>query len=130
MVLVLSIKQVPAFLSFSCGIVIAGIWAVLFQGVAVSDIFNYAMTGYVANTGIASLDGLLSRGGVLLFLKAAAQHIGDLGDGDEGGGVDLRYQSLHSANLEAVYYEVNDGLVGTGVVAFGADVGDAAAEGI
>lgn len=66
----------------------------------------------------------------MLFLHAAAQYVGDLGDGDEGVGVDLRHKGLHSADLKAVHHEVDDGLVGTGVVAFGADVGDAAAEGL
>lgn len=63
-VLVLSVRQVPAFIAFTAGIIIAGIWAVAFQGVSVADIFGYAMNGYVSSTGVESLDGLLSRGGV------------------------------------------------------------------
>ena len=68
-VLALSIKQVPAFLSFAIGIGVAGVWAVLFQNVSVIDVFNYGMNGYVANTGVENLDGLLSRGGMSSMME-------------------------------------------------------------
>jgi len=59
-----------------------------------------------------------------------AQQIGDLGDGHEGVGVNGGDDLLHAGNLEAVYHEVDDGLVLAGVKALGADVGDAPAEGL
>lgn len=69
LVLLLSMKQVPAFVTFSIGLIISGIWAWLFQGVQIADSFGYAMNGYVAETGIESLDGLLSRGGISGMLE-------------------------------------------------------------
>lgn len=63
-VLALSIKRVPAFLTFGAGILSGGIWAILFQGESLSAIFGYIMSGYSASTGHETLDGLLSRGGM------------------------------------------------------------------
>lgn len=69
LVLVLSVKQVPAFLSFSIGIVTAIVCAMLFQGLSLNEVLGYAMNGYVATTGVESLDGLLSRGGISSMME-------------------------------------------------------------
>lgn len=63
-VLALSIKQIPAFITFSIGIVVSAIWAILFQGVGVMDAFSITMNGFVSDTGVTVLDNLLSRGGI------------------------------------------------------------------
>ena len=63
-VLALSVKRVPAFLTFAIGIAVGGVWAMVFQGVNILDVFGYGMSGFVSNTGIESLDSLLSRGGM------------------------------------------------------------------
>ncbi len=68
-VLVLSVKQAPAFIAFTSGIFCAGVFAVLFQGVSVAQVFDYAMNGFVCKTGVESLDGLLSRGGISSMLE-------------------------------------------------------------
>lgn len=68
-------------------------------------------------------------GGVSLFLHAPAQYVGDLGNGQEGVGVQLCDDGLQAADLKTVHHEIDDGPVGAGIVAFGADVGDAPAEG-
>lgn len=63
-VLALSIMKVPAFLTFGAGMLSGGLFAILFQGETLSSIFGYIMSGYSASTGVDTLDGLLSRGGM------------------------------------------------------------------
>lgn len=63
LVLAMSLKKVPAIPTFAIGIVFSMAWAVIFQEVSFNEICNIALNGYNANTGVSSLDGLLSRGG-------------------------------------------------------------------
>lgn len=68
-ILGLSIKQVPAFITFSVSILVAAVCAVLFQSCSIMSVFDYTMYGYVSSTGVESLDGLLSRGGISSMLE-------------------------------------------------------------
>ena len=80
LLVVLAMKKVPATLAITSSALLAGIMAVLFQGPAVARFVNDSTlpapvaglkaiwsamaTGFSANTGIAELDQLLSRGGM------------------------------------------------------------------
>ena len=65
LVLVLSMKKVPALIVFSISIVVSIIWAMLFQGAGFNEIIEVAVNGFTSNTGIESLDNLLTRGGAM-----------------------------------------------------------------
>ncbi len=64
-VVVMSMKKCPGFLTFTCGILSGIVLAVIFQGKTLNAVLDYAVNGYVCESGVASLDGLLSRGGAL-----------------------------------------------------------------
>lgn len=64
-VLIMSAKKCPGFLTFTCGILTGILLAVLFQGQSLNQVLNYAVNGYVCESGLESLDSLLSRGGAL-----------------------------------------------------------------
>ena len=64
LVLVLSVLRVPAFVTFGAGIAAGGVWAMLFQHESFSAVMGYILNGFTSATGNASLDGLLSRGGM------------------------------------------------------------------
>lgn len=64
-VVVMSMKKCAGFLTFTCGILAGIVLAVLFQGDSIQEVLNYAVNGYVCNSGMESLDSLLSRGGAL-----------------------------------------------------------------
>ncbi|MBA7580654.1 Malate-2H(+)/Na(+)-lactate antiporter [subsurface metagenome] len=64
-ILILSAKRVPGIAVFIMGIVVSIIWAPLFQDTTLKETLNVAINGYVSNTGVESIDGLLSRGGIL-----------------------------------------------------------------
>ncbi|UCC83993.1 MAG: Na+/H+ antiporter NhaC, partial [Gemmatimonadota bacterium] len=63
------IKPLPALLG---GTVLGGIFAVATQGASLADSIAAAHSGYVSNTGIASVDDLLSRGGLLSMMETVA----------------------------------------------------------
>ncbi len=65
LVIILSVKKVPATASFGIGIVFSVIWGMIFQGESLNDMFNYAINGYVSQTGVEGVDSLLSRGGAV-----------------------------------------------------------------
>ena len=65
LVIVLSVKRLPTIGAFGIGIVFSIIWAMIFQGASFNEILNVAVNGFQSNTGVASVDDLLSRGGAL-----------------------------------------------------------------
>lgn len=65
LVIVLSIKRMPAHAVFGIGIIFSAVWAVIFQGVGLNEIFSALINGYTANTSVESLNSLLSRGGTI-----------------------------------------------------------------
>lgn len=64
-VIAMSMKKCPGFLTFTAGIVTSILLAMLFQHQSLNLVLNFAVNGYVCKSGIKSLDGLLSRGGAL-----------------------------------------------------------------
>ncbi len=65
LVVVMSMKRIPAFATFMCGIVASILLAVILQGEGLNNVLNAAVNGFVCDSGIESLDNLLSRGGAL-----------------------------------------------------------------
>ncbi len=63
-VILLVVKKYPPIPSLFAGVIIGGIFAVIFQGSSLSSLFNVAYSGYVSETGIEYVDNLLSKGGI------------------------------------------------------------------
>ncbi|MGD2152903.1 MAG: Na+/H+ antiporter NhaC [Gemmatimonadales bacterium] len=63
------IKPLPALLG---GTVLGGIFAMATQGSSLADAIAAAHSGYVSNTGVASVDDLLSRGGLMSMMETVA----------------------------------------------------------
>jgi len=64
LVVVLSVKKIPALLVIFFGIFSAIICAMIFQGSALKEIMLVIKSGYVANTKVQVIDSLLSKGGI------------------------------------------------------------------
>jgi len=62
--LVLSIKRLPAEISMMGSIVTSVILAIFLQKSSLTDVLNSLFSGYNANTGMERLDVILSRGGI------------------------------------------------------------------
>jgi NhaC family Na+:H+ antiporter len=62
--LVLSLKRMPAEPSMLASVATAVVLAVLTQDRSIAEVLNSLQGGYVANTGLEQLDVLLSRGGI------------------------------------------------------------------
>ncbi|MGD2215668.1 MAG: Na+/H+ antiporter NhaC [Gemmatimonadales bacterium] len=63
------IKPLPALLG---GTVLGGIFAMATQGGSLADAIAAAHSGYVSNTGVVSVDDLLSRGGLMSMMETVA----------------------------------------------------------
>lgn len=68
-VITLVIFKVPAIPGLLCGVVLGAIFAVLFQDASIGDIINAAHSGFISNTGVASVDELLSKGGLMSMMS-------------------------------------------------------------
>ena len=69
LVLILSIKQVPAFLAFGVGIGSGIIWSMIFQGKSFIENLGYIMDGFSIESGVDSVDTLVNRGGFSSMLS-------------------------------------------------------------
>ena len=68
-VLFLSVKQVPAFLTFGIGIALGVIWAIIFQGHSFAENLTYLMSGFSVESGVPAVDALVNRGGFSSMLS-------------------------------------------------------------
>ncbi len=68
-VLFLSVKKVPAFISFGIGILTGIIWAMIFQAQSFTSLLGYIMNGFSCSSGVASVDTLVNRGGFSSMLS-------------------------------------------------------------
>jgi NhaC family Na+:H+ antiporter len=64
LMLVLALKRVRTLLLLYVSILVGGIWAMVAQGSSLTHVFVVATTGFESKTSVASLDGVLSRGGM------------------------------------------------------------------
>ena len=63
-VVVLAVKRFPALPSIFSGVILGGIVAMVAQGASLHDVFNAMQNGFTSDTGIESVDKLLSKGGI------------------------------------------------------------------
>jgi len=64
LVIVMVVLRTPAIPGLMGGAVLGGLFAWLFQGAGMTAIIKSAHYGYVSGTGLASIDSLLTRGGL------------------------------------------------------------------
>lgn len=65
LVIALAVCRLPALGVFGIGVVVSIAWAVIFQGRSLPQVFDVAINGFVSNTGVETVDSLLSRGGIV-----------------------------------------------------------------
>lgn len=63
-IVVLLALKLPAIPALSISFLTAGVSALITQGVGLAEVIEVAATGYVSETGVEIIDGLLSQGGV------------------------------------------------------------------
>lgn len=70
LVLVLSVKKVPAFITFGIGIGAGMIGSMVMQGYSFMDNLNFIMNGFSTDSGVEAVNTLVNRGGLtsMLFL--------------------------------------------------------------
>ncbi len=72
LVIVMVVKKIPPLPALLGGTILGGLFAVLTQSNSVADVFQAAHTGYVSETGVAMVDELLSRGGLMSMMETIA----------------------------------------------------------
>ena len=68
-VLVLSVKHVPAFITFGIGIGLGVIWSMIFQGHGFIENLGYIMSGFSVDSGVEAVNTLVNRGGFSSMLS-------------------------------------------------------------
>jgi len=71
-VIILSLNKTPAVKTLTASFMTASVFAVFTQGAALKDLINVAANGYVSNTGVELIDGLLTQGGVNSMMSTVA----------------------------------------------------------
>lgn len=62
--IIVVVKKIPALLGMGIAALLGLVFAIIFQGTSLTDIANYMHYGFVGNTGVEVVDGLLSKGGL------------------------------------------------------------------
>lgn len=65
LVILVSVFKLPSLLGMGLAVCVSVIFAMLFQGVNFVDLMNFAFNGFSIKTGVAIVDPMLNRGGVL-----------------------------------------------------------------
>ncbi|NLW24230.1 MAG: Na+/H+ antiporter NhaC [Clostridia bacterium] len=63
--IILAIKKFPAIPSLITVSVLGALCAIFFQGVSIAEILNIVTSGFKSQTGVETVDSLLSRGGIV-----------------------------------------------------------------
>ncbi|MCE6949520.1 Na+/H+ antiporter NhaC [Cereibacter sphaeroides] len=63
-VVILALTRKPPLPSLFAGVLAGALIAIFQQGAGVHDVFTYAQSGYVLETGVAEIDSLLNSGGI------------------------------------------------------------------
>jgi len=71
-VILMVVKKVPPLPALLGGTALGGIFALVTQSRTLADVIEAAHSGYVSNTGVAMVDNLLSRGGLVSMMETVA----------------------------------------------------------
>ncbi len=77
----LAMKRFPAIPTLFAGVLAGSLTAVIAQGASIHEVFVAMQSGYVSTTGIASVDSLLSKGGIQSMMWVTSLMIIALGFG-------------------------------------------------
>ncbi len=69
LVLVLSLKRVPSFITFGVGIGAGLVWSMIFQGYGFIENLGFLMNGFSADSGVEAVNTLVNRGGFSSMLS-------------------------------------------------------------
>jgi NhaC family Na+:H+ antiporter len=72
LVIVMVVRKIPPLPALLGGAALGGVFAMLFQSSTLAQVVDVAHAGYVSQTGIESVDELLSRGGLLSMMETVA----------------------------------------------------------
>ena len=72
LVIAMVVKRVPPLPALLGGTVIGGICALATQSSSLAEVIAAAHSGYVSATGVAEVDGLLTRGGLMSMMETVA----------------------------------------------------------
>jgi NhaC family Na+:H+ antiporter len=72
LVIVMVVKKISPLPALLGGAIIGGIFALAFQSASLAEVIQAAQSGFVSNTGIAQVDELLTRGGLLSMMETVA----------------------------------------------------------
>lgn len=75
LVLVLSVKRVPAFITFGAGIGSGVLWAIFVQGYSFTDSMGFLLSGFSIDSGVEAVNTLVNRGGLSSMLSLGATMI-------------------------------------------------------
>lgn len=65
LVLLVSVFKLPSLLGMGLTVVVSAVFAMIFQGVPLVELLNYAFGGFTIETGVNIVDPMLNRGGVV-----------------------------------------------------------------
>ncbi len=65
-------KKIPAILSVSIGIIVAGVLGILLQGNSIKQLMESALSGYISMTGNSVVDRLLTVGGLNAMMESVS----------------------------------------------------------
>jgi NhaC family Na+:H+ antiporter len=72
LVIIIVVMRIPALPSLFVGSLIGAICALIFQGAHPAEVIQAANSGFVSETGVASIDKLLSKGGLQGMMETVA----------------------------------------------------------
>ncbi len=72
LVIVMVVMRIPPLPALLAGTAIGGICALAAQGSSLAQVIDAAHAGYVSETGVAAVDELLSRGGLMSMMETVA----------------------------------------------------------
>jgi NhaC family Na+:H+ antiporter len=97
LVILMVVRRVPPLPALMGGTVLGGICAISMQSGSLSEVLQSAFSGFVSQTGIPQVDGLLTRGGLMSMMETVALIICALAFGgimEKTGMLDAIAQSL------------------------------------
>ena len=72
MMLIVSVKKVPAILGLTGCVLFSIVFAMLLQGIGFKDVMMAGFSGYHSDTGVALVDAILSRGGLTSMMNTTS----------------------------------------------------------
>lgn len=72
LVIFMVVKKIPPLPALFGGTIMGGIFAMATQGNSLAEVVGAAQSGYVSKTGVAMVDNLLTRGGLMSMMETVA----------------------------------------------------------